>query len=68
MSSRLYRKVWFFALGRYVYTLADWLTVDLSAVVEAREKLGSQLQENKSVQKVRFLYTYSRIMAIADIP
>lgn len=30
-----------------------WSGADLSAVVEARQRLDSQLQENKSVQKVR---------------
>lgn len=40
--------------ARGVFVAECWLTgADLSAVVEARQRLDSQLQENKSVQKVQ---------------
>lgn len=34
--------------------------LDLTSVVEARQKLESQLQENKAVQKVQLLSTPTR--------
>lgn len=45
-----------------VFVAGCWLTgADLSAVVEARQRLDSQLQENKSVQKVQPPLVYMSI-------
>lgn len=50
-----------------MFVAGCWLTgADLSAVVEARQRLDSQLQENKSVQKVQTPLVYMSILFLQE--